>query len=66
MKNWYKKPVTKGILLLLAHITAVTAVLCTVVIMFFSGGIWTGQFLETSGKSYEESKSFKNMVYNAT
>ena len=66
MKNWYKKPVTKGILLLLAHITVVTAVLSTVVLMFFSGGVWTGHFLETSGKPYEESKSFKNMVYDAT
>lgn len=66
MKNWYKKPVTKGILLLLAHIAAVTSVLSTVVLMFFSGGVWNGHFLEASSRPYEESTSFKNMVYDAT
>ena len=35
MKNWYKKPVTKGILLLLAHLTVVTAVLGMVIMLAF-------------------------------
>ena len=66
MKNWYKKPVTKGILLLLAHIMAVSAVLSTVIILSFSGGPGSDNFLKTSGRPYEESSSFKNMVYDAT
>lgn len=66
MKNWYKKPVTKGILLLLAHITAVFAVLSMVIILSFSGSLGSENFLKTSGRPYEESSSFKNMVYDAT
>lgn len=66
MKNWYKKPVTKGILFLLAHIMAVSAVLSLAVVMTFSGNLGRGDFLEASGRPYEESVSFKNMVSNAT
>ena len=66
MKNWYKKPVTKGFLLLIAHIMAVSAILGMVIIINFSGTIANGNFLQTSGKPYEESVSFKNMIYNAT
>lgn len=66
MKNWYKKPMTKGILLLLAHIMTVTAVLSTVVVLFFSRGVWNGHLLEASSKPYEESTGFKNLVYEAS
>lgn len=63
MKNWYKMPVTKGILLLFAHIMVVSAIIGMTIMVNFSGA---GDILQTSGKSYEESASFKNMVYNAT
>lgn len=58
MKNWYKKPATKAILFLLAHIMAVTAVLSVAVLLTFSSST---DFME-SGKTYEESKSFENLV----
>lgn len=66
MKNWYKKPVTKGILVLLAHLMAVFAVLSMVLVTSFSGNLGRGDFFKASGKPYEESTSFKNMVSDAT
>lgn len=62
MKNWYKKPVTKGLLLLLAHIMVVTACLSLAVVLNFSSSM---DFLN-AGKPYEESESFKNLIYNTT
>ena len=58
MQNWYKKPATKAILFLLAHIMAVTAVLSVAVLLTFSSST---DFME-SGKTYEESKSFESLV----
>lgn len=66
MKNWYKKPVTKGILLVFAHILVVFAVVNIMIIMSFSGDVGWSDFLKSAGKPYVESASFKNMVYNAT
>lgn len=66
MKNWYRKPVTKAILLLFAHIMAVAAVLSIVVLLAFAGNMKGEDFVDFSNKPYEESESFKNMVYNAT
>ena len=66
MKNWYKKPVTKGILLLLAHLTVVTAVLGMVIMLAFSGSRGSDSFLKSASKPYEESASFKNLVSSAT
>ena len=66
MKNWYKKPVTKGILLLLAHLTVVTAVLGMVIMLAFFGSRGSDSFLKSASKPYEESASFKNLVSSAT
>lgn len=66
MKNWYKKPVTKGILLLLAHLTVVAAVLGMVIMLAFTGSRGSGNFLKSASRPYAESTSFKNLVSSAT
>ncbi len=66
MRNWYKLPVTKGILVILEHIMIVSAVLSMAVLLTFSGNLEKADFFNFSSKSYEESAGFKNMVYNAT
>jgi signal transduction histidine kinase len=66
MRNWYKMPVTKGILVLLEHIMVVSAVLSMAVLLTFSGNLEKADFFNFSSKTYEESAGFKNMVYNAT
>lgn len=66
MKNWYKKPVTKGLLLLFANITAVAAVLSIMVLLAFAGNMKGEDFFNFTNKPYEESTSFKSMVYDAT
>jgi len=65
MKNWYKKPVAKGILLLLAHITAVAAVVSLVLLTAFSSSIMSGDITHAFDRPYEESSSFYDMMYNA-
>lgn len=63
MKDWYKKPATKGILILSAHILAVFVALSIMINMTFSGNV--GSLLKNTGRTYQDSASFKNMVYNA-
>ena len=65
MKNWYKRPVTKGILLLLAHVMAAAAVISLVIIIVFSGNLGKAEFFKLSSTPYEESDSFNNLVSNA-
>ncbi|CUX37462.1 sensor histidine kinase [Clostridium sp. C105KSO13] len=65
MKNWYKKPVTKGVLLFLAHITAVAAVVSMVLLTFFSSNVMLGDFVHVFDKPYDESTSFLGMMQSA-
>ncbi|MGC4018737.1 MAG: HAMP domain-containing sensor histidine kinase [Muricomes sp.] len=65
MKNWYKKPATKGILLLLAHIMVVGAALSIVFLAIFPIHLAKTGFPNFTNKPYEESASFKDMVYAA-
>ena len=66
MKNWYKRPATKGLLVLLAHILVVSAVLSISILLSFSWNLGSMSFLQNSSKPYEESTGFKNMIYRAS
>lgn len=61
MKNWYKRPVTKGLLLLLAHMISVFLAISMMISLSFSGSI--GGLMKNTSKPYEDSDSFKSMVY---
>lgn len=66
MSNWYKKTITKAILILLALVTPVTAALSMVVLLGFSNGSVTPEDLFPKGeKTYEESEAFKNLMSQA-
>lgn len=65
MKKWYRKPVTKGILLLLAHIAAVMAVVSLILLTAFSGSIMSADITHAFDRPYEESASFQGMMYSA-
>lgn len=61
MKKWYKRPVTKGLLLLLAHMISVFLAISMMISLYFSGSI--GGLMKNTSKPYEDSESFKSMVY---
>lgn len=66
MKKWYRQPVTKAILLLLAPLTAVVTVislLFTITVSVNEGGVG---FFKDSGKAYEDSESFDNLMLSAS
>ena len=67
MSNWYKKTITKAILILLALVTPVTAALSMVVLLGFSNGSVTPENLFPKGeKTYEESAAFEELMSQAT
>ena len=67
MSNWYKKTITKAILILLALVTPVTAALSMVVLLGFSNGSVTPENLFPKGeKTYEESVAFEELMSQAT
>lgn len=66
MKNWYKKPITKAIVILAALVTSVAAALALVVVLEFSGTMTPEDTFRTSGNTYEESESFEGLMNSAT
>lgn len=67
MNNWYKKSITKAILILLAIVTPVTAALSMVVLLGFSNGsVAPEDLLQGKEKTYEESAAFEDLMSQAT
>ena len=63
MKNWYKKPITKGILILLEHIFAVSAVISIVLFVKIISYYPQDDILSIGNTRYEDSKVFQNQLY---
>ena len=60
MKNWYKKPVTKAILILMALILPVSAVLSFAVLL--GSSMMNKDFLNASGKKFEDTENFQELL----
>ena len=58
MNKWYRKPVTKAILVVLAILSAASMVMNVLVISAFSGNIFQQNFWESMKLPYEESADF--------
>lgn len=65
MNKWYRKPVTKAILVVLAILSAASMVMNVLVISAFSGNIFQQNFWESTKLPYEESADFYAAVENA-
>ena len=65
MNKWYRKSVTKAILLVLAILAAASTVISGVVVLSFSGNIFRQNFWESMELPYEESEDFHLAVENA-
>lgn len=67
MRTWYKKPVTKAVLILVALLMPVIAALNLVVLLGYSGGTMSvaGDFLFRQDNSYEDTETFEDLMYGA-
>lgn len=69
MRNWYKSAPMKGILLVLEHILAVTAVICLVFVLAYPGQEYGKNIGDLSKADYQDTKGFENnvisMVYDS-
>lgn len=65
MKNWYKQPLTKIILVIIAIITPAIAAVCLVLVVGFSAAMSPEAALGKE-KIYEDSESFMNLMQSAT
>lgn len=67
MRTWYKKPITKAVLILLALLMPVAMALNLVVLVGYSGGALslTGDSLFRSAGAYEETDTFEDLLQGA-
>lgn len=65
MNTWYKKPATKGILLVIIHAMAVTMAVCLLMVIMIVGKQHGGS-LDFSSKDYEDSANFTNLMHMAS
>lgn len=64
MKEWYKTPLVKIILVILAIITPATAALSAALLLGFSND--PADILQTAGQTYESTDSFESLMRTAT
>lgn len=62
MNKWYKKPVTKGILILLTFIAILIAAVGVCFVFALPGGLSPRELLGASARPYEESTNFENSI----
>lgn len=62
MGKWYRRPITKAILLLLAHLTAVVTAISLLFVIAVSVVQGDIGFFQDSEKEYEDSGSFENLM----
>lgn len=67
MNNWYKKTITKAILIIIALVTPVTAALSMVVLLGYSNGsVMPTDIFQKAENPYEESEAFEELLSQAT
>lgn len=66
MDQWYRRPVVKTILILAAALSAAVTVVLLALVGGLSGSMSLPDIFRVSRQSYEETDSFKTMIYEIT
>ena len=62
MKKWYQSSVCKGLLLLVAHVSAVALAICIGIGLFYPGQDYGQIFLDKGTGKYEDTRGFSNAL----